>query len=467
MAQYGSRSHRPKAPLILRPLLIVALSATLAVTSLRAQESTPIPIVGYITEVQSPNTFEVDGKHVVTTPGTIFGLLGGKNKSDDSTLQKRLRVGAFVQVESDPYKNTKAAKTAASVLIRDDWDQKLSGLGVIVRVISSGPEPVFEADGYRIRITPAATTTFTGGVQSLAAVGTGTWIRYEGKIDRNGILMAGKAQFIQAKPAKDKSLKHWEDSDFQFRPPSSGPKPPATPKGTPPPFVDFPKNDAALTQDGGIRWGMLGGLHKIPADNALQARIHRVGMSVVPAYQKQLSPDDPSKIPFHFYAVDAKNICCELIPFDGLILIPTQAVERLKSDDQLAAVLADGVASELQRQGAKATVGNRILLSAYTAGGVAEAFIPGMSLITLAGGATAATKVNTAWAEERARIALSLLVDAGYDPHQAPEAWRLLAPRKLPKDLRKLNYPDYSCYQLSILNLQYNSTPTSGQTSAR
>jgi len=440
------------------PLLIAASTAGLSSASLLAQEPTPIPFQGYITAVHPSGTFDVDGKHVVTTPETVYGIMGGKTPRMNSPLQDRLQPGAWVQVTDDRYKNTKAAKAAATILIRDDWDQKLSGLGVIAKVISSGQQPVFEADGYRIRITPATITSFAGSLKSLADVGTNIWLRYEGRRDRNGVLVAAKAQFIQAKPPKLKPLKHWEeDSDFQFRPPSSGPKPSPTPKGSVPPFVDYPKDDAVLTQDGGIRWGMLGGLHKIPADNALQARIRRVGMSLVPAYQRQLPADDPAKIPFHFYAVDARNFRCDLIPFDGLILIPTQAVDRLKNDDQLAAVLADGLAGELQRQGARAASDNRILASAYLAGDVAEAFIPGMSLVTLAGGATVATKVTIELAEQRARMALALMADAGYDPWQAPEAWRLLVPKKLPKDLSKLKYPDFSCYELGILNLQYKS----------
>jgi hypothetical protein len=60
--------------------------------------------------------------------------------------------------------------------------------------------------------------------------------------------------------------------------------------------------------------------------------------------------------------------------------------------------------------------------------------------------------------EQRGRVALSLMEDAGYDPWQAPEAWRLLEPKKLPADLNSLKYPNRSGYQLGILNLQYSLT---------
>ena len=44
--------------------------------------------------------------------------------------------------------------------------------------------------------------------------------------------------------------------------------------------------------------------------------------------------------------------------------------------------------------------------------------------------------------EQRGRIALSLMADAGYDPWQAPEAWRLMQPKRLPGDVSALPYPD-------------------------
>ena len=57
--------------------------------------------------------------------------------------------------------------------------------------------------------------------------------------------------------------------------------------------------------------------------------------------------------------------------------------------------------------------------------------------------------------EQRGRVALSLVAVGGFDPWQAPEAWRLLSPKHLPSDTNSLKYSDLSGYQLGILNLQY------------
>jgi hypothetical protein len=57
--------------------------------------------------------------------------------------------------------------------------------------------------------------------------------------------------------------------------------------------------------------------------------------------------------------------------------------------------------------------------------------------------------------EEVARMALQLVADSGFDPWQAPEAWRLLAPKDPPRDVQSLNYTREGRYQLNILKLQY------------
>jgi len=130
-------------------------------------------------------------------------------------------------------------------------------------------------------------------------------------------------------------------------------------------------------------------------------------------------------------------------------------VERLKNDDQLAAVLAEAVAFTLQRQGPKIKERLPLWLAEDAA---VMAVWPVLGLEMDLGGEEKATKALVKMEEQRGRIALALLADAGYDPWQAPEAWRLLAPKHLPRNLDSLKYPSRSGYQLGILNLQYKKT---------
>lgn len=422
------------------PLLAAAfLTATSISPATYARSSSDAVAEGYITQVHPPSGFDVNGQRVELAPDTAFGLRNAPVVSGDRLWRERIQPGAYVWVIGSLNGRTKRAE-ADIVLFRADWDRRLSGLAVIDKVVSAGSEPVLQADGYRIRITKETAVSFLGDLKSLAEVTTNLWIEYEGKRDSDGLLLAAKVRFIPAKPAKVKAIKGLEEFDMKFQPPENGAADGA---------------NGAGPREGHVKIGAWKGSHAIPADSVLQGRVRRIGMSLVPAYQKELPAGDPSKIDFRFYAVKADKIRCVVNSYEGLVLISTEAVRRLESDDHLAAVLADGVAFQIQRQAARIVAENRIFWSVEAAGHAASFLLPGVGIATSIANARNASKVNEAMEEQRGRVALALMADAGYDPRQAPEAWRMLAPKKLPTNPSQLKYPDLAGYQLSILNLQY------------
>ena len=422
---------------------------TLAVLAVPLLAQATYPIEGYINGIHPPRGFEAGGRRFEVTSETSFGLIGSDSTSTASPLRAALRVGVFVQVAGrDP--GPPWPIKATTVLVRDDWGRTLSGIGVITRVLSPDPNAVFEADGYLIRVTPSTKLAFLGDPSSLAEVSANTWIHFSGKRGKDGILEATKAQFIPAKPTKFNAAKNFEIATVKTRP--AGAKDDTTTSvatGTP----AIPDDGAALQQDEQLKIG-LGRWHTLPADQPLQQRVHRIGMALVPAYQRDMADDDPSKIHFRFFAVDNNKLRSAVCLLDGAILVSTQTIERLKNDDQLAAVVADGVACNLQRQAARTVIAMR-KLGVNIALDVAGTFVPGLGVAAmLAPGGFTSNEMAT-MQEERLRIALALMGDAGFDPWWAPEAWRLAAPKKLPANLTSLTYPDASCYQIGILNLQY------------
>ncbi len=429
-----------------RPLSALAF-AVLAVP-LFAQAT--YPIEGYISGIHPPMGFEVNGRRFYVTSDTAFGLMGSDSTSTTSPLRDALGVGVYVQVAGSDRGLTMPIK-ATTVLIHDEWNEKLSGIGVITRVVSRGPDEIFEADGYRIRITESTQLNFAGDLSSLAEVSTNTWLHFSGKRDKDGTLVATKAQFFPAKPTKFKAAKNLEIATVKTRP--AGTKDEAmTSEGTGTPATAA--DGAALQQDEELKIGH-GRWHTLPADQPLQQRVHRIGMALVPAYQRDMADDNPSKIHFRFFAVDNNKWRGAVCLLDGAVLVPTQTVERLSNDDQLAAVVADGVACNLQRQTARTVMAMRKDLGVDIALDIAGAFVPGLGFAAMLAPGSFTSKAEVSMEEERLRIALALMCDAGFDPWQAPEAWRLLAPKKLPANLALLTYPDSSCYQLGILKLQY------------
>jgi len=394
-----------------------------------AAKDKSVPVVeGYITAVHTFHDFEVNGTRVTTSATTHYGIIGGKALSDDGGLHGALALGSYVQIFGE---GNDHSMEASDVLFAGDWNKKAEGFGVIDRVINSGQEPLFRTDGYRMRIESTTEIKFEGGLTSLADVGTGTWVRYEGRLNQAGELRARRATFI--KPRLTKA----EPSPPDLLPAHSG-------------LIDA--NGKLIDEHTKFRMSDVGGpcgLHRIVADDAMQERVRRVGARVIPDYQKQLPEDSPAKIHFRIYVVDEpifrEDIECSI----GLILVPRQVVERLANEDQLAAVMSNAMAFSLMMQGTK--IRNGLEKTAVVAEDVAILADPTAGLLAYW---LLTHPEEKRLREEAGRIALELMANAGYDPRQAPEAWRLLAPKKMPKDPSVLKYPSRAGYQLGFLKLE-------------
>jgi Domain of unknown function (DUF5666) len=421
------------------PVLIFSTYFLASSAACAGQDQAAFAVEGYITAVSTPNGFDVNGMHVITSAETVYGLIGDKTPHHDSSLQSALKMGAYVRVAGSTERQSKSA-TASAVYFRDDWDKKLAGFGVIDKVIEAGPEPLYEADGYRILIASSTEARFSKGLNALADVGTNTWVKYEGKRNEAGELVATRAEFVPARQGKIKN------------PPQSDSLP------TQPSLIDAKgKVVSAHTK---VRYSDAGGVcgwHKVIMDQALQERVRRVGLTVVPAFQRQLADGELSKIQFRFWVVDESQFREDLECEEGLILVPIQVVARLGNEDQLAAVLANGVAFSLIMQGIKIRT-NGLEKAGEVADDIALVADPvGTLLIDGTIGSIVSHEYAMKLREQAGRISLALMTDAGYDPWQAPEAWRLLAPKNLPSDLSSLKYPSRSGYQLGILNVQYRA----------
>ena len=421
---------------LLAPLLIAGL---LLACLICAQEPELPTLRGNITAVQPPDGFDVDGYHVVISPVTQFFALKGPRK-DQGELRHLIAIGTYVQVIGNKDRHTRTV-AARQFKVRDDEDRTLSGFSVIDRIFSRGPLPVFRADGYTFRLSTNTEISFSDGINSVSDIDTGTWVHYEGKRNEAGEVIAASVKFVKPKLHKSK------------RDPASVVQVTKFPAGS---LIDFDgtfrtDREKHRMEDAGGQCGW----YPVPENAELQERVRRIGVSVVPRYQRDLPDDDSAKILFRFYAVEEKGIRSDLSCNDGLVLVPLNVLERLQNDDQLAAVLADGVAANLQRQRARVGIELSWLKAAETASYV---------LISPAG--IASTKIIEhellrKLEDERGRMALALMADAGYDPWQAPEAWRLLDSKRPARDPAKLKYPYRAGYQLEILGLQYRpATPS-------
>jgi len=324
------------------------------------------------------------------------------------------------------------AASAKEEPITKKSDRTVSGVGVIDQVITSGPEPVYRADGYTFRVSATTKVRFRDGLRALNEVGTNKLAEFAGVRIISGEIVATKVEFARLKLPKRTP----GPTDLQWTTFPPGSKIDAY-KGIGTAAMDLPEED----EGGWCGW------YPLSQDAALQERVRRVGLRVVPQYQRDLPDDDQAKIPFRFYVVEGTYRRSAIFCGNGLVLVPLVAVVRLTSDDLLAAVLAEGVAGVLQQQaedGRPYSVKDAADLALSANGGAVA-----MGVLV-----TEQLRTGRIWENGRGRMELALMADAGFDPHQAPEAWKLLAPERLPKDPTKLKEPERSRYLLDFLKVQ-------------
>ena len=165
----------------------------------------------------------------------------------------------------------------------------------------------------------------------------------------------------------------------------------------------------------------------------------------------------PTKIHFRFQLVDQNKMKDGLTLTSGIILVPYQVVDEMKSDAQLAAVLAADVAEVMEEQAVRSVPGNRVRSGTKLAGAAAGFLIPGAGIATSMATGTSASIALHRQQEQSTRTALIWMQDAGYDIHEAPRAWWTLADKKH-KPLSEVDMPYRTQYAYQILGTAYRES---------
>jgi hypothetical protein len=419
----------------------------------RAQDypagQTPI-VEGYITAISSDTAFSVGSdtqyslyqRHVVITPQTVFWRhitqMGQDVMTDDPNVPKVWAVGDEVRVFGRNDKRLHAI-VAAQILVRRKYEH-VDGFAVVQRVIARSPRIVLEADGYYI-VVPHRVAVNDSSPLSGQIPRVNEWISYSGRFDRAGFVVVHR--IVVSKFALSKRLrKGLTKSEGKLTAPVYG-------------------NEAGgYGSAGEIAAPYIFGRRstaRIPADWELQQRVQEIGDRLIPACQRRLAVNDPQKIDFRFYVVDDKsyfqNIGTAIGSPDGVVIIPEQTIARLRNDDQIAAVLAQGVAEALEWQVPPSVVGANgpaLIEAAQMAGPYAGLALSSIGLYEMLHGKYP-VRYDPLQTE---RVALSLVRDAGYDVRQAPVAGQILAYRDAKHPLA-LRPPPQSMYLSNLVRLEY------------
>jgi hypothetical protein len=412
--------------------LVILLISSLGIA--QAQE-TPPDLDGYVTTVTSKTDFAVDGIHVVCVAKTRYRTANGTSGTEIPwTTGPYIGQPLKLFGKKDHKAHTLIAK---EIVLQYESNTAKAGSGMIDRVLSADTahrnQIVVRADGYAILINGKTNISFIPPLTSLSDVTTNVRIEFKGERQPEGLIVAARAVFSKnVVGGAEGKLRGKNEYD--------------------PAKVD------AKDKQGAVSKAFLGiKAKRIPPydDPVMQARIDRIGAGLVPDYQRALPATDPTKINFRFQLIDELWSVTYDFP-SGIVLVPIHMVDRMQNDAQVAAILADAIASGLEKRDYRDQPAMYAMEAAGWATQAGGFFVPGLGLAGLGGNTIAFRTMERHNQEQSGRVSLALLQDAKYDIYQAPLAWWIVASKK-PKDLSEIGIPERARYLYEILGTTWRT----------
>ena len=166
---------------------------------------------------------------------------------------------------------------------------------------------------------------------------------------------------------------------------------------------------------------------RLVQDRAAQDYIQGIGKSLIPAQQRDLSEDNPFKVPFAFYLVADKST--DLLAFpSGAIVVPTGVFNLVENEAQLAFLLSDAITEVRERvifrvvQGDKLARTNLGLFALSANLTIPFAAVPMQDLVSATGESDPESLIN-----QSERVGMQQMIEAGYDAREAPRTWKSFA----------------------------------------
>ena len=414
----------------------ILLAALLVFASVaRAQD--PYNLIGCITAIQHSGAFDIEGIHILFTPTTKFRTRTSSFSTAPASRPATYYLGESIEAVGvlDNFSHTLTASRITLVPAKPASVRGIAIIDLIPSVAATQPASArtIRADGFLLHITAKTKLNFAAPLTSIADIATNQWVDYSGVQQLDGTVLL---DYAGIGPNKVSHMEDWIRTKVDY-------DPAAVPDGS---------------HQSGVSKAFIGvDPRKIPPyrDAAMQARVQRIGESLIPAYQRALPASDPNKINFRFQVIDSTKWRDAASLSNGIILVPRQVVERMQNDDQLAAVLADNIAETIEKDTLHITSTYTKVVGAEVAGDVAGIFLPGAGLATLFAGGKVSAHGYTLELQQSGRVSLCFLHDAGYDITQAPLAWWLLASKSV-KPIEQVPIPPRADTLYIVLGTTWN-----------
>jgi hypothetical protein len=396
-------------------------------TTCAFSQTTEPTLKGPVTRYVSMTDFDVSGWKVVRDRETEVLMTGPGGLATNANDSTKLYIGELVSVYGSEQNKTRSIK-AEQLRVFPPAARHVEGLAVIEAVLP-GADKVVSADGHRIRIAAQTQTKFVKPLSSAVDIGTNVIMKYDGLLQPDGVVLADSATFYQ-NVVSDAAIKKREQWEYDPQTIKADSKQPGASKF-------FRGRDASYFP---------------PYDDAtMLARLRLIGGKLVPAYQKGLAASDPTRIDFRFYLIDAPKWRDPVPLPSGIVLVPYEGVKRMKNDSQIAALLADKVAWLVEQQPIQLPLTNGQIagqLGIDAAGAIPFAGL-GVAGAEVGVGISALKRMHRNQ-EQRARVSLALMQEAGFDVTEAPKAWWILS-LKDGKDMSRSNPPENVQYMYGLV----------------
>jgi hypothetical protein len=382
-----------------------------------------VTLHGYVTAVHSPDSFQMDEYKILDRTDQEHDriLSEGRDYHPPHLKPGLLRVGLEVEVKGDYDFQTGEVKATSLKAVKDDADpaKSVEGMGLVEVQISleqegQGWSGRVVADGETIIVTSETQLSMKrGGREKKERQALGldrvdaafrpdeidldTFAHYTGVRQADHSILATRIEFRQARASNESN---WTDME-------------------PKTVYHDPKSESGSLAIGQKEYALF------PSPEAADY-LSKLGASLIPTHQKELSDKSPEKARFRFFLMDADYFGVDTYP-NGVIVVSSQLFDVLENEAQLAFVLAHEMARVVERQQWTASTYHETQRKEAEAAGLAAALVvPGAPLAGLALDNRIAHKFVRSMQNQADRVGIEYMIATGYDPYQSVEFWKVL-----------------------------------------
>jgi Zn-dependent protease with chaperone function len=374
-----------------------------------------VKIRGYVTEFRSPTSFDIEDYRISRDEAFTLDF---ENADPEITFGLNdIRVGVELEIRGQLNEVTGDLK-AKSITVDLEQFKSIEQTAFVtappqgIQLLDGAWAGELHADGQTILVTNETQVLFkpttrekkeeSEPLDSLDQVTIGMAMTYEGTRDREtGRIVAERVEF-STNDLEDGEAKMWKSLKTTIKPPQA-------------------------LKPGELKIDKVGKFTLLPAPE-VQEYVASIGRRLIPAYQAELADTDPRRIPFQFHVVLDDEPNAFATP-NGIVVVHSGLIELLENEAQLAAVIGHEIAHAThEHTWRQQNFHKKKRLAIGLAGIVAAAY--GLETLSDIADLVNGAIVNGHQRQlenQSDRVGLQYMINAGYDPRQAPAVWKVMA----------------------------------------